>query len=203
MPFTLPPLPYSEHALEPVISSRTVTLHHGVHQRKYVDTLNTLIGDGPLSAMSLEEIVRATAGAPDKAKIFNNAGQALNHIVYWSSLTPDGGGTPAGALLEQIETDLGGFAAFTEAFKSAAVDQFGSGWAWLAWKPEEQRLAIETTSNAGTPVVGGDVPLLGIDVWEHAYYLDHQANRGAYITAVIDRLLNWSWASERFADATR
>lgn len=202
MPFTLPPLPYAERALQPVISSRTVALHHGVHHKNYVDTLNTLVADGPLHGLSLEELVRASAGKADAADVFNSAGQVLNHNFYWSSLTPDGGGAPTGALLGQIESDLGGMTAFRTAFQTAALDQFGSGWAWLVWKPQARTLAIETTSDADTPVARGDVPLLTLDVWEHAYYLDHPARRAEYATAVVDKLLNWNWASQQFAKAT-
>ncbi len=201
MPFQLPPLPYSANALHPVISSRTLAAHHGTHHKTYVDNLNTLIGDGPLGAMSLEEVVRATAGRDDSVGLFNNAGQVLNHNLYWSSMTPNGGGDPTGPLRAQIDTDLGGISAFRTAFHKAALGQFGSGWAWLVWKTATRTLAIETTADADTPVVRGDVPLLTLDVWEHAYYLDHQARRAAYATAVIDRLLNWDWAAEQFASA--
>ncbi|MGE0393783.1 MAG: superoxide dismutase [Vicinamibacterales bacterium] len=135
-------------------------------------------------------------------EVFNSAGQVLNHNFYWSGLTPNGGGAPTGALLGQIESDLGGMTAFRAAFHAAALAQFGSGWAWLVWKTRQRRLAIETTADADTPVARGDVPLLTLDVWEHACYLDHPARRAPYATAVMDKLINWTWASQHFATAT-
>ncbi len=201
MPFQLPPLPYAEGALSPAISSRTVKLHHGVHHQGYVNNLNTLIATGPMGAMPLEEIVRSTAGRAESVALFNNASQALNHNHYWASMKPNGGGAPAGALKARIDSDFGGLAGFTSAFHAAALGLFGSGWAWLVWKPQAQRLAVEATADADSPIVRGDVPLLALDVWEHAYYLDHQASRAAYITAVADTLLNWDWAAEQFAQA--
>jgi Fe-Mn family superoxide dismutase len=201
MPFSLAPLPYADTALDPVISSRTISFHHGLHHKTYVDNLNKLVENDPLGAMSLVDVVRAVAGKADKVAHFNNAGQVFNHDFYWSSLKPSGGGDPAGALKAQIDSDLGGIAKFKTDFAAAAVGQFGSGWAWLVWKTQEKKLAIEKTGNADTPIARGDAPLLTIDVWEHAYYLDHQNRRAAYVQAVIDKLLNWDWAAEQFAKA--
>jgi Fe-Mn family superoxide dismutase len=201
MAFALAPLPYPDTALDPVISARTLSFHHALHHKTYVDNLNKLIANDPLGAMSLAEIVRATAGKADKAAHFNNAGQVFNHDFYWASLKPGGGGEPAGALKAQIDADLGGIAKLKTDLAAAAVGQFGSGWAWLVWKTKDRKLAIEKTANADTPLARGDAPLLTIDVWEHAYYLDHQNRRAAYVQAVIDKLLNWDWAAEQFAKA--
>ena len=201
MPFLLSPLPYPEDALAPAISARTVGLHHGVHHRGYIDKLNALVGDGPMSGMSLEEIVRKSGGPGAAPGLFNNAGQALNHDHYWSSMRPAGGGAPTGALQVRLESDFGGLPAFKAAFLAAALGQFGSGWVWLVWKSTAQALAVEATANADSPMVRGDVPLLAIDVWEHAYYLDYQSARAGYVTAVVETLLNWEWAEGQFLKA--
>ncbi len=201
MAFALAPLPYADTALDPVISARTISFHHGLHHKTYVDNLNKLVENDPLGAMKLVDVVRAVAGKPDKVAHFNNAGQVFNHDFYWASLKPNGGGEPGGALKAQIDSDLGGIAKLKTDLAAAAMGQFGSGWAWLVWKTAEKKLAIEKTANADTPIARGDAPLLTIDVWEHAYYLDHQNRRAAYVQAVIDKLLNWDWAAEQFAKA--
>jgi Fe-Mn family superoxide dismutase len=201
MAFALAPLPYADTALDPVISARTISFHHGLHHKTYVDNLNKLVENDPLGAMPLVDVVRAVAGKPDKVAHFNNAGQVFNHDFYWASLKPNGGGEPGGALKAQIDSDLGGIAKLKTDLAAAAVGQFGSGWAWLVWKTKDRKLAIEKTANADTPLARGDAPLLTIDVWEHAYYLDHQNRRAAYVQAVIDKLLNWDWAAEQFAKA--
>jgi Fe-Mn family superoxide dismutase len=201
MAFALAPLPYADTALDPVISARTISFHHGLHHKTYVDNLNKLVENDPLGAMPLVDVVRAVAGKPDKVAHFNNAGQVFNHDFYWASLKPNGGGEPGGALKAQIDSDLGGIAKLKTDLAAAAMGQFGSGWAWLVWKTAEKKLAIEKTANADTPIARGDAPLLTIDVWEHAYYLDHQNRRAAYVQAVIDKLLNWDWAAEQFAKA--
>ena len=201
MAFALAPLPYADTALDPVISARTISFHHGLHHKTYVDNLNKLVENDPLGAMPLVDVVRAVAGKPDKVAHFNNAGQVFNHDSYWASLKPNGGGEPGGALKAQIDSDLGGIAKLKTDLAAAAMGQFGSGWAWLVWKTAEKKLAIEKTANADTPIARGDAPLLTIDVWEHAYYLDHQNRRAAYVQAVIDKLLNWDWAAEQFAKA--
>jgi Fe-Mn family superoxide dismutase len=187
MAFALAPLPYADTALDPVISARTISFHHGLHHKTYVDNLNKLVENDPLGAMPLVDV--------------NNAGQVFNHDFYWASLKPNGGGEPGGALKAQIDSDLGGIAKLKTDLAAAAMGQFGSGWAWLVWKTAEKKLAIEKTANADTPIARGDAPLLTIDVWEHAYYLDHQNRRAAYVQAVIDKLLNWDWAAEQFAKA--
>jgi Fe-Mn family superoxide dismutase len=201
MAFSLMKLPYADTALDPVISARTISFHHGMHHKTYVDNLNKLVENDPMSEMSLVDIVKAVAGKADKVGHFNNAGQVFNHDFYWNSLKPNGGGHPGGALKAQIDSDLGGYDKFKADFHAAALGQFGSGWAWLVWKTADKKLAIEKTANADTPIARGDAPILTIDVWEHAYYLDHQNRRAAYATAVIDKLLNWDFAAEQFAKA--
>jgi Fe-Mn family superoxide dismutase len=188
--FDLPPLPYAEDALAPVISAETLSLHHGKHHRKYVDTMNQLLREQPVEGRSLEEVVKKSSG-----KLFNNAAQAWNHDFYWKSLSPRGG-KPSAALLRQLEKDFGSFERFTENFAAAATAQFGSGWAWLVKKPAG--LEIVTTSNADTPMKQGVQCLLTVDVWEHAYYVDYLNQRERYLSAVIGSRLNWSFAEENF-----
>lgn len=179
MPFELPPLPYPLDALEPAISARTLATHHGKHHRAYVDKTNLLAGDAP---GSLEQLIARAAGDSSQKALFNNAAQAWNHAFYWKSLRPGGAAVPPK------------LAGFVEPLKAAAKGHFGSGWAWLVRNGAE--LQVVTTSNADTPLVHGQIPLLVIDVWEHAYYLDHQERRAAYVDAVVDHLLNWDFAAE-------
>jgi Fe-Mn family superoxide dismutase len=186
--FELPPLPYPEDALEPVISRETLALHHGKHHKKYVDTMNELLQKERLQARSLEEVVRASQG-----KLFNNAAQAWNHQFYWSSLSPQRS-RPAGALLRRLEADFGSYERFAEAFAAAAVAQFGSGWAWLV--EQGGKLQIQTTANADTPMAQGIRCLLTVDVWEHAYYVDYRNQRERYLSAVIGERLNWKFAEQ-------
>jgi superoxide dismutase, Fe-Mn family len=194
MAFELPPLPYSETALEPYISAETLRFHHGKHHHAYVTTLNDLVKGGPLAAKSLEEIIRLTAHEKDESKvaIFNNASQSWNHAFFWQSMKPNGG-TPGGELAQRIERDFGGLEKFKELFLSAAVGQFGSGWAWLI--ADKNELKIAKTGNAMTPIADGQKPLLTCDVWEHAYYLDYQNRRPDFVRAVMDRLFNWDFAA--------
>ena len=178
MPVDLPPLPYPLDALEPFISARTLATHHGKHHRAYVDKTNALAAD---AAGSLEQIIARAAGDSSQKTLFNNAAQAWNHAFYWKSLRPKGAAVPPK------------FAGLVEELKTAAKGHFGSGWAWLVRRGPD--LKVITTANADTPLVHGDVPLLAIDVWEHAYYLDHQERRAAYVDAVVDHLLNWDFAA--------
>ena len=195
--FSLPPLPYPEHALEPVISSETVSLHHGKHHRGYVETLNRLLKGSPYEHMQLEQIMEKTHDDPAAAALFNNAAQVWNHWFYWSSLSPEGS-RPRGELAERIEMDFGSMDRLELALARAAVDQFGSGWIWLV--EEGGRLWVIKTSNADTPIVHGMRPLLGIDVWEHAYYLDYVNRRAEYVGTVINKLLNWKFAQKNLLD---
>jgi superoxide dismutase, Fe-Mn family len=184
--FDLPPLPYPEDALEPVISAETLALHHGKHHKKYVDTMNELLQKEPLRAASLEDVVRQAKG-----KLFNNAAQAWNHDFYWKSLSPKKT-RPSGALQRRLEADFGSYDRFAEQFAAAANAQFGSGWAWLI--EEGGKLAIVTTANADTPMAHGKKCLLTLDVWEHAYYVDYRNQREKYLAAVIGERLNWEFA---------
>ncbi len=188
--FTLPPLPYAETALEPFISARTLSFHHGKHHQAYIDNLNRLKAGTPFEDAGLEEILTGAEGA-----LYNNAAQTWNHTFYWNCLSPQGGGEPQGALKEAIERKWGSFEAFKEAFSAAANGLFGSGWAWLAKSGQE--LEIIATPNAGNPLKEKKEPLLVIDVWEHAYYLDKQNRRADYV-ADFWKIVDWKTVSERF-----
>jgi Fe-Mn family superoxide dismutase len=196
-PLSLPPLPYAENALEPVISAKTLSFHYGKHHKTYVENANKLIAGTELADRPLEEIVTATAGKSDRIAIFNNAAQAWNHNFYWQSLKPNGGGDPPAALKHKIEESFGSVDAFKKELSASAVAQFGSGWAWLVL--EGPKLKIVKTANADTPIASGGKPLLTIDVWEHAYYLDYQNKRADHVNAVIDKLLNWEFAAQNLA----
>lgn len=189
MSFDLPALPYEMNALEPYISTTTMEYHYGKHHRTYVENLNKLVKDTEFAAMSLEDVVKNTADNPSYALIFNNAAQAWNHAFFWSSMSPNGGGRPEGELLKKIERDFGSYENFRQEFKNAATSQFGSGWAWLAEK--DGKLLVLKTANADTPLAHGMKPLITIDVWEHAYYLDYQNRRVDFVDAFLDHLVNW------------
>jgi len=197
MAFELPDLPYSGDGLEPHISAKTLEFHHGKHHAAYVTNLNKLIADSDLESQSLEDIIRASANNPEKAGIFNNAAQVWNHTFYWNSMKPGGGGKPRGAIAEKVEQDLGGYDSFVEQFKQAGATQFGSGWAWLVLK--DGKLQVTKTPNAEVPLTEGATPLLTMDVWEHAYYLDFQNRRPDYIGAFLDHLVNWDFANKNLA----
>lgn len=189
MVFDLPPLPYEMNALEPYISTTTMEFHYGKHHRAYIDNLNKLIKGTEFENMPLEKIVKETAGKPEFTGIFNNAAQAWNHDFFWKSMTPNGGGLPSGELAEKINRDFGSYENFRQEFKNAATTQFGSGWAWLAEK--DGKLQVVKTSNADTPLAHGLKPLITVDVWEHAYYLDYQNRRADFVDAYLDHLVNW------------
>ena len=196
-PFALPPLPYADTALEPLISANTLSYHYGKHHKTYVDNLNKLVEGKDLASMSLEQIIHASAGKADMAGVFNNAAQVWNHTFYWNSLKPNGGGKPTGAIAAAIDKDLGGYDKFKADLSAAAVTQFGSGWAWLV--ADAGTLKIVKTGNAEVPLTKGQKPLLTIDVWEHAYYLDYQNLRAKYVETLIDKLLNWDFANQNLA----
>ncbi len=193
----LPDLPYPKDALAPVISANTLEFHHGKHHKAYVDNANKLIAGTDLENESLENIVKKAAGDPAKAGIFNNAAQIWNHSFYWKCLKPGGGGAPGGAVGSKITATWGSADKFFEELKNAGVTQFGSGWAWLVL--EKGELKITKTPNADTPLVHSQTPLLTIDVWEHAYYLDYQNRRPDYLQAVMDRLINWDFVNANFS----
>ena len=190
--FTLPPLPYADNALEPVISAHTLGFHYGKHHRGYVDNLNKLVAGTAFAGQSLEQIVAATSGKADQVAIYNNAAQTWNHTFYWRSLKPAGGGEPPEALKARIVASFGSVDACRKELAAAAAGQFGSGWAWLV--EDGAKLAVVKTGNADLPLTKGQKPLLTIDVWEHAYYLDYQNRRADYVSALIDKLLNWEFA---------
>jgi len=196
---TLPPLPYPEDALSPVISANTLSFHHGKHHKAYVDNLNKLLPGSEFEGRSLEDIVRGSAGKPDKAPFFNNAGQVWNHNFYWQCLRPNGGGAPPSSLAPKIEQAFGGYDNFKKELATACVTQFGSGWGWLV--SEGGTLKVVKTPNAEPPFIRGQTPLLTIDVWEHAYYLDYQNRRPDHVNAVIDKLINWDFVERNLADA--
>lgn len=193
MTIKLPDLPYPKDALVPHISARTLDFHHGKHHSAYVTNLNKLIEGTDLAGATLEEIIKRTAKDTARAGIFNNAAQVWNHTFYWQSMMPNGGGMPTGAIAEKINTDFKGYDTFVEQLKNGGLTQFGSGWAWLVLK--DNRLEIMKTSNADTPLAHGLQPLLTVDVWEHAYYLDYQNGRAAYLDAFINHLINWDFVN--------
>ena len=199
MTLTLPNLPYAKNALAPHISASTLEFHHDKHHAAYIANANKLVAGTVLENKSLEELIAITAHAADKKALFNNAAQAWNHDFLWHSMAPNGGGAPRGALAERIERDFKGFASFVEAFSTAAVGQFGSGWAWLVLNGG--KLEVEATANADTPLAHGKVPLLTLDVWEHAYYLDYQNRRPDYVKTFLDKLVNWDFANANLAKA--
>ena len=190
----LPPLPYAENALDPVISANAIGFHYGKHHKGYVDTLNKLIAGTELANLSLEKLIAETAGKADKAAIFNNAAQTWNHTFYWRSLKAKGGGEPPAALKQMIDASFGNLDACKKELATAATAQFGSGWAWLVL--DAGMLKVLKTGNAGTPLTKGITPLLALDVWEHAYYLDYQNRRMDYVNAVLDKLINWGFAAD-------
>jgi Fe-Mn family superoxide dismutase len=196
-PFALPPLPWPDDALSPTISANTIGFHYGKHHQGYLNNLNQLVAGTPLADQSLEAVIKATAGKADQTAIFNNAAQVWNHTFYWNSLRPKGGGKPGGALAELIEKSFGDYDKFKAEFAKVATGQFGSGWAWLV--KDGDKLIVTKTGNADTPIAQGQKPLLTVDVWEHAYYLDYQNRRVDYVVAVLDKLINWDFAAQNLA----
>jgi len=191
-PHGLPPLPYAENALEPVITANTIRFHYGKHHMGYADNLNKLVAGTEYADLSLEKIIAGTAGRTDKTAIFNNAAQLWNHTFYWKSMRPKGGGEPPAALKQKIQASFGSVDALKKELAGAAVSQFGSGWAWLVL--DGDKLKVVKTANADVPLTAGMKPLLTVDVWEHAYYLDYQNRRADYVKAVLDKLINWEFA---------
>ncbi len=194
MTFELAALPYAADALEPHITANTLGFHHGKHHNAYVVNLNNLIKDSDLAGKSLEEIIQATAGDAAKAGIFNNAAQVWNHAFYWNSMKPGGGGAPSGELAAKIDAAFGSYEKFGEEFTTAAMTQFGSGWAWLC-ADGDGKLAVIKTANAENPLTQGLTPLVTCDVWEHAYYLDYQNLRPKYVETFLNSLVNWDFAA--------
>jgi superoxide dismutase, Fe-Mn family len=193
MAIILPELPYAKDALAPYISANTIDFHYGKHHQTYVVNVNKLIAGTDLESADLETIIRKTGGDTSKTGIFNNAAQVWNHTFYWHCLKPGGGGVPGGAVAALITKAFGGYEQFAADFKNAGLTQFGSGWAWLVLQGDD--LKIVKTGNADTPLAHGQKPLLTVDVWEHAYYLDYQNRRADYLNAVVDRLINWDFVN--------
>jgi superoxide dismutase, Fe-Mn family len=192
--FELPPLPYAEDALEPACSARTISFHYGKHHKTYVDTLNKLTDGTELANKSLEEVIGAVAGDASKTPVFNNAAQVWNHTFFWKGMKPGGGGAPTGDVAARIASAFGSYEKFVEDFKAAGMGRFGSGWAWLV--REGDQLKIVSTPNAEMPVPPGSKPLLTVDVWEHAYYLDYQNRRVDWLQAFFDSLVNWDFVAK-------
>ncbi|MDE9453910.1 superoxide dismutase [Fe] [Xenorhabdus bovienii] len=192
MSFELPALPYAKNALEPHISAETLEYHYGKHHNAYVVNLNNLIKDTEFAGKSLEEIIKTSEGG-----IFNNAAQVWNHTFYWNSLSPNGGGEPTGKVADAINSAFGSFAEFKQQFTDAALKNFGSGWTWLV-KKADGSVAIVNTSNAATPLTGEDKPVLTVDVWEHAYYIDYRNARPQYLEHFW-ALINWKFVEENLA----
>jgi Fe-Mn family superoxide dismutase len=192
MAFELPPLPYAKDALEPTISAETLEFHYGKHHQTYVTNLNNLVPGTEFEGLSLEEIITKSSGG-----IFNNAAQIWNHTFYWNCMTPNAKAAPEGALAAAIDSAFGSFDAFKEAFSKSAATNFGSGWTWLV-KNADGSVAIANTSNAGCPLTDGVTPLLTVDVWEHAYYIDFRNARPKYLEAFWG-LVNWDFAEANFA----
>jgi Fe-Mn family superoxide dismutase len=199
MAFALPPLPYDYDALEPHISARTMKLHHDKHHATYVEKLNKLVAGTALEKCSLEQVIMTTRGdaRATQTKIFNNAAQVWNHSFFWNCLTPKTA-APKASLRQRIEKSFGGLDKFSKSFKTTAVEQFGSGWAWLVESGGE--LKVKSTSNAVPPFVDGDKVLLTCDVWEHAYYLDYQNKRDEFVTIFLEKLVNWEFVASRLAE---
>jgi len=197
--FELPKLPYAENGLDPVISAKTLSFHYGKHHQAYVNNLNNLTKGTELEGETIDHIIVASAGKADKAGLFNNAAQVWNHTFYWSSLDPKGGGKPGGKLAQMVDDAFGSYEEFKKQFAAICVGQFGSGWGWVV--VDGGKLKLAKTSNAELPATAGQTPLLTIDVWEHAYYLDYQNRRPDYVNAVIDKLLNWRFAAENLEKA--
>ncbi|WP_114416352.1 superoxide dismutase [Marinospirillum perlucidum] len=193
MAFELPALPYEKNALEPHMSAETLEYHHGKHHQTYVTKLNGLISGTEMEGKSLEEIIKAAEPGP----LFNNSAQVWNHTFFWNCLSPNGGGEPTGAVADAIKAKWGSFEDFQKEFEDKAANNFGSGWTWLV-KNASGDLEIVNTSNAGTPMTDGKTALLTVDVWEHAYYIDHRNSRPNYLKAFW-ALANWDFVNENFA----
>ncbi len=202
-PFELPALPYADGALSPVISAATVAVHYGKHHKSYVDFLNNAVKDSarwqPFAGMSLVDIIRASAGKPEHTAVFNNAAQLWNHTFYWRSLRPAGKADMPAQMSAAINDSFGSMEAFRKELATTTIGQFGSGWGWMVQDPANKKLKIVRTSNADVPLTQGLKPLLTIDVWEHAYYIDYQNRRADYVNALIDQLMNWDFALKNMA----
>jgi Fe-Mn family superoxide dismutase len=197
MAFELSPLPYDYKALEPHVSANTMHFHHDKHHQAYVTTLNSLIKGTPDEKKPLEEIIKESAGKADKVKIFNNAAQSWNHEFLWHCMKPQGGGKPNGDVAGSLDKAFGSIDGFKDEFKKAAIEQFGSGWAWLVL--DKGQLKVIKTANADLPLAHGQTALLTCDVWEHAYYLDYQNRRPDFVQAFLDHLVDWDFVARNLS----
>lgn len=201
MTYTLPPLDYAYDSLEPHIDAKTMEIHHSKHHQAYITNLNAAIKDTEYESYSLEQLLSGVQNLPEKLRepVRNHGGGHANHSLFWKVMSPEGGGKPNGALAAAINSELGGLDAFKQAFTAAALTRFGSGWAWLSVTPEK-KLVVESSGNQDSPLMSGNTPILGLDVWEHAYYLLYQNRRPEYIAAFYN-VINWSEVERRYAGA--
>ncbi|WP_312211419.1 superoxide dismutase [Acinetobacter variabilis] len=201
MSYTLPELPYAYDALEPHIDAKTMEIHHTKHHQTYINNINAGIEGTEWEDLSVEELVSKANQVPEDLKnnVINNGGGHANHSLFWTVMSPDGGGNPQGEIAQAIDKELGGFEAFKEAFTKAALTRFGSGWAWLSVAPD-QTIIIESSANQDSPLMHGNTPILGLDVWEHAYYLKYQNRRPEYIAAFFN-VVNWKEVNRRYLEA--
>ncbi|WP_460416741.1 superoxide dismutase [Pseudomonas sp. microsymbiont 2] len=203
MPHTLPTLPYAYDALEPHIDTQTMEIHHSKHHQTYINNLNAAIEGTEWAEWPVEKLVGAVKQLPEKLQgaVINQGGGHANHTLFWTVMSPKGGGQPHGQVAKAIETQLGGFEAFKEAFTKAALTRFGSGWAWLSVTPEK-KLVVESSGNQDSPLMHGNTPILGLDVWEHAYYLKYQNRRPEYIGAFYS-VVDWAEVERRYLEALK
>ncbi|MFV5591097.1 superoxide dismutase [Acinetobacter variabilis] len=201
MSYTPPELPYAYDALEPHIDAKTMEIHHTKHHQTYINNINAGIEGTEWEDLSVEELVSKANQVPEDLKnnVINNGGGHANHSLFWTVMSPDGGGNPEGEIAQAIDKELGGFEAFKEAFTKAALTRFGSGWAWLSVAPD-QTIIIESSANQDSPLMHGNTPILGLDVWEHAYYLKYQNRRPEYIAAFFN-VVNWKEVNRRYLES--
>lgn len=201
MAYSLPELPYAKDALEPHIDAKTMEIHHGKHHNAYVTKLNGALEGAGVADQSIEDLCRNIDSVPEKIRsaVRNNGGGHANHSLFWTVMSPNGGGNPSGDLAAAIDSELGGFDTFKEAFSNAAATRFGSGWAWLS-VDSAGKLVVDSTPNQDNPYMSGSTPILGLDVWEHAYYLNYQNRRPDYISAFFN-VVDWSAVAERYGQA--
>ncbi|MEO9243706.1 superoxide dismutase [Pseudomonas inefficax] len=203
MPHTLPALPYAYTALEPHIDAQTMEIHHTKHHQTYVNGLNAAIEGTEWAERPVEELLGAVGQLPENLRgaVINHGGGHANHSLFWTVMSPQGGGEPQGALAQAVDAQLGGFAAFKEAFTKAALTRFGSGWAWLSVSPQKT-LVVESSGNQDSPLMHGNTPILGLDVWEHAYYLKYQNRRPEYIGAFYN-VIDWAEVERRYLETLK
>ena len=201
MAYVLPALPYAYDALEPHIDAKTMEIHHSKHHQTYINNINAGIQDTPWEDLSVEQLVTQVHDVPTELKnnVMNNAGGHANHSLFWTIMSPQGGGQPVGKIAAAIDAELGGFDAFKEAFTKAALTRFGSGWAWLTVTPDH-KLLVESSANQDSPLMHGHTPVLALDVWEHAYYLKYQNRRPEYIAAFFN-VVDWQEVNRRYEQA--